>query len=247
MSAGQRMPLIDQNNTLSRDPDGNPVPFGDGVDEDDKEIRKNFPNWPTMTEVEKVAAMEKEQVGCVPDHDDKQWYIQRKRGQWIASGNVNTSRLCGYSVDFELPLHASFAAYAAGPISPIDIRDRITIKDVRDLKMIKGVKDLFWSPDHELLVVIVNTEAVCISNPIEICSPRDADPDYLDQKSLLQVYAPHGQELGAPVISMQLEDFEAVVMAEWATGSNVARWTAELNKIKAQGVVKPVLSSLPHP
>ena len=35
------------------------------------------------------------------------------------------------------------------------------------------------------------------------------------------------------------------VMAESATGSNVARWTTELTKIKAQGVVKPLLAASP--
>jgi hypothetical protein len=37
------------------------------------------------------------------------------------------------------------------------------------------------------------------------------------------------------------------IMAEWATGGNVARWTAELTKIKAQGVVRPLLTASQKP
>jgi hypothetical protein len=237
--------LNDQNSGIDRD--GHSVPFGEGDHEEDMGIRKNFPNWSTMNEVEKVAAMQTADEFCFPKHDDEEWYIARNQGRWRASGYVRIPRLCGGFVDFELPLHASFAGPAAGPISLEAIKNRITIKDVRDLKMIKGVKDLFWSPNHELLVVIVNTDKACISNPYEICSPQDSDPDYFDLTSLLQIYLPHGQDLGKPVISVQLKEFEGPVMAEWATGSNVARWTAELSKIKAQGTVNPLLSSSSHP
>jgi hypothetical protein len=202
--------LIDQN---SRDDDeGHTIPLGEGDTEEDKEIRKRFPNWSTMNQVQKVAAMETEHIGCVPENDDKEWYIMREKGRWIAHGNVRTYRLCGYYVDFELPFHARFAVPETGSISLEAIKNRI---------LIMGVRDLFWSPNHELLVVLVNTE--------------------------LQVYSPHGQDLGRPVISMKLKESESPVMAEWATGSNVARWTAELKKIKAQGVMKPLLSSSPHP
>jgi hypothetical protein len=237
--------LIDQNSGLVGN--GHSVPLGEGDNEEDKEIRKSIPNWSTMDDVQKVAAMEAEQIGCVPENDDKEWYIARNRGQWRAHGFVTTHRLCGYFVDFDLPLHASFRGPAAGPISPDAIKNRITIKDVFDLKTIKGVKDLFWSPDHKLLVVLINTEKACISNPSRICLPRELDPEDLDQTSLLQVYSPHGQDLGKPVISMQLREFEGPVMAEWSTGDNVAQWTAELKEIQAQGVVKPLLSSSSHP
>ena len=239
--------LIGQNNAFSYDHEGHPVPFGEGDGDQDKEIRESFPNWSTMSEVEKVAAMETEHIGCVPENNDKEWSIARSHAQWSASGTVWTHRLCGYYVSFELPLHTKFAAPAAGPISLDVIKYRITIEDVPDLKTIKGVKDLFWSPNYEFLVVIINTDKACISNAIEICSPRESDPNYLDQASLLQVYEPHGQDLGKPVISMPLKEFEGPVMEEWATGSSVARWTSELMKIKAQGVVKPLLSSSPQP
>jgi hypothetical protein len=234
-------------NAHSNFDDGQSAPFGEGNTEEDMEIRENFPKWSHMAKVDKVTVMQTLDDGCFPKHDDKEWYIARNHGRWVAQGSFDTHRLCGGDVDFELPLHSSFAVPAAGPVSLEAIKNRITIKEVRDLKMIKGVKDLFWSPNHELLVVLINTDKACISNPYEICLPWDLDPEDLDQTSLLQVYLPHGQDLGKPIISMQLKEFEGPVMAEWATDSNVARWTAELSKIKAQGVVKPLLSSSSHP
>lgn len=236
--------LIDHNGTVDRN--GHSVPFGEGDSEEDKEIRKNYPNWPTMSDMEKVAAMEKLDIGCFPEHDNKEWYIARSQGRWSATGIVWTHRLCGYYVDFELPLHVSFAAPAAGPISLDAIKNQVTIKDAPDLKTIRGVTDILWSPNHELLVVFVDVDKACVSNPIEICLPRQSEPEFAD-KTLLQVYFPHGQDLGKPVSSMQLKEYEKPVMAEWATGSTVTRWATELKKIKAQGVVKPLVSSSPHP
>jgi hypothetical protein len=238
--------LLDQNSGRNN-ADGHEVPLGEGDSQEDREIRKSFPNWSTMTDVEKVSAMETKDDQCFPKHDDKEWYIARKHGQWRAYGNFDTHRLCGVDVDFALPLHAAFAAPAAAPIDLDALKHRITVKGVSDLKSIKGVKDSFWSPDYAILVVLVNTDKACVTTPFEFCLPQELDPDDLDRTSLLQVYLPRGQDLGKPLISIPLEEFEGPVMAEWATGSNVARWTAELKEIKAQGVVKPLLSPSPHP
>ncbi|MGA1984083.1 MAG: hypothetical protein ABSG84_16660 [Acidobacteriaceae bacterium] len=227
--------------------DGHKVPLGEGDTDEDKEIRENFPKWSNMTKLDKVTVMQTLDDGCFPKHDDKEWYITRKNGGWHARGGFDTHRLCGVAVDFELPLHANIAEPVAGPISLDVIKNRITIKDASDLKMIKGVKDLFWSPNHELLVVLINMDKACVSSAFEYCTPEQLDPDDFDETSLLQVYSPHGQDLGKPIISMQLKAFEKPVMAEWATGSSVARWTAALRKIKAQGMVKPILSSSSHP
>jgi len=226
--------------------DNDPDLSEDGHTDGDKWIREKLPNWSSMSEVEKAAAMQTLDDGCFPGHDDKEWHIVRNHGRWSAYGGFDTHRLCGVAVDFELPFHTRFAAPAAVPISLDAIKNRITIKDVSDLKTIKGVTDMFWSPSHELLVVLIDIEKSCISNPSHFCLPRELDSKLTDL-TLLQVYSPHGQDLGKPVISMQLKEFETPVMDEWATGSNVARWTAELKKIKAQGVVKPLLSSSLHP
>jgi hypothetical protein len=238
--------LIDNDSRI--DDDGHRVPLGEGDTEEDKEIREKLPNWFSMNGVEKVIAMQTLDLhdGCFPKHDDKEWYIVRNHGEWRAYGNFGTHRLCGVEVDFELPFHARFAAPAMAPISLDAIKNRITIKDVSDLKTIKGVTDVFWSPNHDFLVVLVDMDKSCINDRFNYCPPLDPHSDLLDQ-TLLQVYSPRGQDLGKPAISMLLKEFERPVMAEWATGSNVARWTAELKKIKAQGVVKPLLSSSSHP
>ncbi len=234
-------------NASRENDDEEKIPFGEGNTEEEKEIRENFPKWSNMTELDRVTVMQTLNDGCFPKHDDREWYIARNQGKWSAYGGFDTHRLCGVYVDFELPLHAKFAAPAAGPISLDVIKYRITIENVPDLKTIKGVRDLFWSPNHDFLVVIINTDKACISSPFKSCFPRDLDPELFDRTSLLQVYEPQGQDLGKPVISMRLKEFEGPVMEEWATGSNVARWTEELRKIKAQGVVKPLLSSSPQP
>ena len=236
--------LIDQNSLDNAD--GHIVPLGEGDTDEDKEIRKSFPNWSSMNGVEKVTAMQTLDEACFPKHDDKEWHIARSHGLWSAFGGFDTHRLCGVAVDFDLPFHASFAAPAAAPISLDAIKNRITIKDVSDLKTIKGVIDVMWSPNHEFLVVFIDVNKACVSNSIDVCFPRKSEPEFASQ-TLLQVYSPRGQDLGKPVISMPLKEFEWPVMAEWATGSNVARWTTELKKIKAQGVVKPLLSSSSHP
>jgi hypothetical protein len=193
--------------------DGQKMPLGEGNTEEDMEIRENFPKWSKMPDVYKVTVMQTLNDGCFPKHDDRDWYIARNRGQWVAHGRFDTHRLCGTEVDFELPLHASFAAPATAPIS----LDAIG-------KQVPGAYDAFWSPGREMVVVLI-------------------DPDHTS----LEVFLPRGQVLGKPVISMQLKEFEGAAMAEWATGSNVTRWTAELGKIKAQGVVTPLLSSSPDP
>jgi hypothetical protein len=226
--------------------DGQKVPLGEGNTEDDKEIRENFPKWSNMTKLDKVIVMQTLNDGCFPKHDDREWYIARNQGQWSAHGNFHTHRLCGVEVDFELPLHAGIAAPAAGPISLDVIKTRITIKDGFDLKTIKGATDVFWSPDNSYLVVLVNMEKSCIYDRFNGCPPGGPRWDLTDQM-LLQVYTPSGEDLGKPVISMPLKEFESTVMAEWATGNKVARWTTKLKMIKAQGVVKPLLSPLSHP
>jgi hypothetical protein len=242
--------LIDQN--IGFDKENHEVLLGERSSEDDRDIRRKFPNWSTMNDLEKAAAMETVDDLCFPKHDDKEWYIMRNHGQWSAYGNFDTHRLCGVEVDFELPFHASFAAPATAPISldaiPISlgaIRNRKTIIDITDLKTFTNNKDLYWSPNHGFLVVLVDMDMSCINDPFNGCPPREHWE--APSQTLLQVYSPHGQDIGKPVISMRLKDFEEPVMAEWATGSNVERWTTELKKIKAQGVVKPLLSSSPHP
>lgn len=93
-----------------------------------------------------------------------------------------------------------------------------------------GAYDAFWLPNREMVVVLVG-----LNKPLQA--------ETFPSRSALEVFSPHGQDLGKPTVTMSLADFEGPVMAESATGSNVARWTRELTKIKAQGVVKPRLAA----
>ncbi|MGD0097569.1 MAG: hypothetical protein ABSB60_13815 [Terracidiphilus sp.] len=224
---------------------GHRMPMGEGDTEEDAVIRKSFPGWSTMNDVEKVTALGTVDDQCFPKHDDREWQITRGQGRWTASGSIHTHRLCGGEVDFELPFHAKFAASDAGPISLDAIRNQIAIKDLRDLTPIKGVIDVLWAPNHAFLTAFIDMDGACISNQFDVCLPRDSEPEFAG-KTLMQVYLPRGQVLGKPVISLQLKEFEKLVMAEGATGSSVARWTAALKKIEVEGVVKPMLASSPQ-
>lgn len=186
--------------------------------EAEKELEARHPTWSKMTEEEKVAALVEEDNGCVPAHDDTQWYIKRMPGRWGADGAFYTARLCGVSVDFELPFHAVFAGPIKAPIPLESIQ-----------KQVPDAYDAFWSPQGDLLIVLV---ADVKGTPV--------DPDPF--KYSLLVFQPHGAELEKPLLTLQLLPTEQPVMAEWATGKNVARWTAELTKIKTRGFQEPLLS-----
>ena len=117
--------------------------------------------------------------------------------------------------------HAALAGPATMPISLNAIR-----------KQVPDAYDAFWLPNQAMVVVLVGLSKL---------GPGFTFPS----QTSLKVFSPHGQDLGKPAITMSLMDFEGPVMAESATGSNVARWTTELTKIKAQGVVKPLLAGSP--
>ena len=220
--------------------------MGEGDSEEDKEIRKKYPHWSAMSNLEKVAVLQEPyRDGCFPEHDDSEWYIMRNHGRWSAYGSFDTHRLCGVSVDFELPFHARFADPATPPIDLDALKNRIAVQGVSDLKSIKGVSDFFWSPDNSLLIVLIDMDEACTEKQPAFC-PEFQDHSEFPFKAVLQVYSPHDQDLGKPVLSISLKSHEQPVMVEWETGSNVARWTAELAKIKAQGLVKPLLSSSSH-
>jgi hypothetical protein len=233
-------------NASSFNDDGQRTPLGEGGSDDDKQIRENFPKWSTMTNMDKVTVMQTLNRGCFPEHDDREWHIVRNHGQWGAFGSFDTHRFCGGHVYFELPLRAAFTASATVPIALDALNERIRSKDIPAPKAIKGVIDALWSPNHDLLAVFVNPDKACISDSNQVCIERKLEPKFSDQ-TLLQIYLPRGDDLGQPVISLKLKAYERPVMTEWALGSNVPRWTAELRRIKAQGVVKPLLSSSPRP
>ncbi len=193
-----------------------------GDTDEDREIRKNHPNWSSMSEVEKVAALQAADDNCFPKHDDQEWYIGRDQGRWHAYGAFDTHRLCGVYVHFELPLSTSFAGPATAPVS----LDSVS-------KQMPGAYDAFWSPGREMVVVLVG-----LNKPL----PDETAPS----QTSLEVFSPRGQDMGKPIITMPLMEYERAIMAEWASGSGVAQWPAELTKIKAQGVVSPLLRASPQ-
>lgn len=194
---------------------------GDGDTEEDREIRKSNPQWSSMTEVQKVAALQTVDDGCFPQHNDGEWDIERIQGRWVANGAFDTHRLCGVYVHFELPFPAALAGPATTPISLNAIR-----------KQVPDAYDAFWSPNQAMVVVLVGRSKLGPGFPFP-------------SQTSLEVFSPHGQDLGKPTLTLPLMDYEGPVMAESATGGNVARWTTELTKIKAQGVVKPRLAASP--
>jgi hypothetical protein len=197
------------------------APLGEGDTKEDQEIRKSYPKWSSMTEVEKVAAMQAVDDGCFPKHNDGEWSIERNQGRWVAYGAFDTHRLCGVYVHFDLPFPAALAGPATTPISLNAIR-----------KQVPDAYDAFWLPKQEMVVVLVGLSEL---------GPGFTFPS----RTSLEVFSPRGQDLGKPIMRMPLMDFEGPVMAESATGSDVARWTTELTKIKAQGVVKPLMAASP--
>ena len=197
------------------------APLGESHTEEDREIRKSYPKWSSMTEEEKATAMQAVDDGCFPKHNDGEWYVERNRGRWVAYGAFDTHRLCGVYVRFELPSPAALAGPATKPISLNAIG-----------KQVPDAYDAFWLPNPEMVVVLVGLSQL---------GPGFTFPS----RSSLEVFSPRGKDFGKPIVTMSLMDFEGPVMAESATGSNVARWTTELTKIKAQGVVKPLLAASP--
>jgi hypothetical protein len=202
------------------DPGEKVAPLGLGNNSEDQDIRRKFPNWASMSEAERGAAMQEIFDPCFPNHNDTGWFIDRKNGRWTALGTIDTGRDCNGTVTFDLPFNTPFAGPASTPISLDEIR-----------KQVPDAYDAVWSPKKEMVVVLtgqfkrnsITGESATVGTAIE-------------------VFLPHGQDLDRPVVTLRTDRATGPVMAEWATGSNVTRWTAQLTKIKAQGLVKPLLS-----
>ena len=143
--------------------------------------------------------------------DDGEWYIERNQVRWVAYGAFDTHRLCGVYVHFELPFPAALAGSATTPISLNAIR-----------KQVPDAYDEFWLPNQEMVVVLVGLSKL---------GPGFTFPS----RTSLEVFSPRAQDLGKPTMTMSLMDFEGPVMAESATGSNLARWTTELTKDQGPG------------
>lgn len=173
---------------------------------------------PAKNDVATLARLHSEYGDCFPRFNDTEWYINRGHGRWNALGGFDTKRLCGVWTKFPLPFHAAFAGPATTPISLATIK-----------KQVPHAYDDYWSPNHRMLVVLSGK-----LTKIETYFEYPSQPT-------LKVFIPHGHNLGKPVITTRLKDGVQTVMAEWATGHYVAKWTKQLTRIKAQGVMKPRL------
>jgi len=143
--------------------------------------------------------------GCGVDLDDKGWYIFRDKGRWLARGEIFIHRLCG-AVDFNLP--ATFT-------QAVGIHENALFSLSTLRKSVPEAKDAFWSPRHDLLVVMTDSE--------------------------FRVFKPAGAKLGPSVLTIPREELEVPVMAEWALGSSVARWSSELIKLQQQTLPEPLV------
>jgi len=143
-----------------------------------------------------------------PQVDERSWQIVRRQGHWAAEGCAETHRTCGYGVDFDidLPLPGSVAGY-----------DRLPSGWNALATGIPGLFDAFSSPTQDLLIVTTKME--------------------------LRVYRLDHGRLGRMILrrtwtQLHLDSRNSrqalpVVMAQWATGRDVARWSRELRKIAA--------------
>jgi len=161
---------------------------------------------------------------CGGDTDEQSWYFERDWGKWAAHSTVDLPHVCGDFLPFDLPFHPPFATPFTGPISLDAIR-----------KQVPDAYDAVWSPNKEMVVVLVG-----------VFKLDKALGEKIPGRTSLDVFVPHEQELGKPIATLPTGALTGPVMAEWATGANVVRWTAELARIKAQGVVKLRLSPSPQ-
>jgi len=182
-----------------------------------KQLREKYPTWDRMTVREKLAALEATVDDfCGGEMNEQYWYFEREQGKWAAHSTVGLPHVCGDFLPFDLPFHPPFATSFTGPISLDNIR-----------RLVPDAYDAIWSPKREMVAVLVG-----LNKPSGAKGPLHTS---------LQVFLPHGQDLGKPISTLATGTSIGPVMAEWATGPSVARWSAELTKIKAQGVVQPRL------
>jgi hypothetical protein len=77
-------------------------------------------------------------------------------------------------------------------------------------KQVPDAYDAFWLPNPERVVVLTGLRKL-------------GRPFTSPSKATLKVFSPHGRDLGQPIVTMPLMDYEGPVMAESATGRNVTQ------------------------
>ena len=169
---------------------------------------------------EAVARAEESDCFEKPHVDERNWQIDRRQGHWSAEGWAETHRICGYGFDFTigLPLPESVVGY-----------DRLPADWAALKQSIPGLFDALCSPTGDLLIATTEKD--------------------------LQVYRLDHGKLGRMILrrtwtQLHMDSGDGwerlpLVMAQWATGPNVARWTRELHHVGQAS--RPVVSPSPHP
>jgi hypothetical protein len=189
-------------------------------------IKKKYPNWDRMTATQQLAVLDDaDEESCGGDTDDQSWNFYRDRGRWAAHSEVDLPHVCGDYLPFDMPFRPPFSAPFTGPITLAAIREQVP-----------DAYDAVWSPKKEMVVVLTGQ-----------FTHNKITGEETTVRTALLVFLPHGQVLGKPIATLQTGTSTGPVMAEWATGANVTRWTAELARIKAQGVVRPRLTNSTPP
>lgn len=144
------------------------------------------------------------------DVDFSNWTILRGHGRWVARGYVWVGRMCEYFGEFELPLPLpdTFAKEAELPIPWQTLAAQIPDLD-----------DALVSPKKDLLIALTDQEVA--------------------------VYRLEGSRLGARLAGRTRADLEMekhgpypfddsgkIIMAQWATGRYVARWTRQIQALR---------------
>ena len=156
------------------------------------------------------------ECGQTPEVDKRSWKVHRREGRWVAESWAKTHRVCGYGFEFDIPI--SLPESLTG-------HDRLPGAWEELAASIPELWDAFSSPSNNLLIA-------------------------LTAKHLL-VYRPLGSDLGAPVLRRSLDELDIqkstytppIVMARWAVGRHVPRWTDEVRKRTKR--VEPRVHRLP--
>jgi len=153
------------------------------------------------------AGSKKSPCGEPKTTDERNWKIFRKSGHWTARGWASTHRLWRFGFEFDIPV-----ALPRSLVGPDELRF-----DFQEItKQVSGARDAFSAPGQDLLVVLKIDE--------------------------LLVFEPHGRTLGNPRARAHLrgeaaemetgpDTLERPVMAQWAIGRHVQRWTAQITAL----------------
>lgn len=132
---------------------------------------------------------------------DESWGIERAFGEWRAAFATSGATACRGESGNE---DNAFSIVQRVP--PALARREPVQQWLSQLKVLSpALTDAFVSPLNDVVVALVGDR--------------------------LSVFTPIARKLGAPVLTIDLRKGETVVMAEWATGAHVARWTRELSAV----------------